>query len=360
MPGVGRGTHGPVLCGPGQHSRLRRDGRSSGSHVRALPRQAARGAPSRLPGRGSGRGRRPTGPAVGRAARGRKGRGLRRLVRHGRRAPRRGPRAPARGAAAALRDARGALRRDAPRPVVDGRQPARGGAPRAAREARLRRRARGRAQPLGRELEPRGAGRRDRRDRSHRARRAEGDDLVSKGYEIAHVDELEELPINGGEFVWRPIRRRFEITAFGTNAYTARAGQRVVEEHSERDGHEEMYVVLRGRATFTLADDELDAPAGTVVFVRPGTKRGAIAAEDGTAVLAVGAKPGVVFEPSPWEDIFAANSYADSGDLERALDYFEQAVELDPEQARQFARDDSDFDAIRDDPRFADALHRSP
>ena len=101
---------------------------------------------------------------------------------------------------------------------------------------------------------------------------------MSEGYEVAHVDELEELPINRGEFVWRPVRRRFGISAFGTNAYTARAGQRVVEEHTERDGHEELYVVLRGRATFALGDDEVDAPAGTLVFVRPGTRRGAIAA----------------------------------------------------------------------------------
>ena len=134
---------------------------------------------------------------------------------------------------------------------------------------------------------------------------------MSEGYDVAHLDELEELPINNGEFVWRPVRRRFGITAFGTNAYTAEAGQRVVEEHSESDGHEEMYVVLRGRATFTLGDDEIDAPAGTLVFAKPGTKRGAVATEDGTAVLAVGAKPGVVFVPSPWEDIFAAFSYAE-------------------------------------------------
>ena len=72
---------------------------------------------------------------------------------------------------------------------------------------------------------------------------------MNKGYDVAHVDELEELPINHGEFVWRPVRRRFGISAFGANAYTGQAGQRVVEEHSERDGHEEMYVVLRGRAT---------------------------------------------------------------------------------------------------------------
>ena len=216
---------------------------------------------------------------------------------------------------------------------------------------------------------------------------------MSEGYEVAHIDELEELPIAGGEFIWRPVRRRFGITAFGTNAYTGNTGQRVVEEHFERDNHQEMYVVLRGRATFTLGEDEVDAPAGTIVFARPGTKRGAIAGEDGTAVLAVGAKPGVVFEPSLWEEVFAANAYADKGELEkarelfanlleqnpdawqgffnaaclearlgdkeRALEHFERAVELDPEKAREFAETDSDFDSIRDDPRFVTLLQSS-
>ena len=75
--------------------------------------------------------------------------------------------------------------------------------------------------------------------------------------------------------------------------------------------------MLRGRATFTLGDDEVDAGPGTLVFVRPGTRRGAIAAEDDTFLLAVGAKPGVVFEPSLWEDVFAAYSYAEQGELEK-------------------------------------------
>jgi quercetin dioxygenase-like cupin family protein len=211
---------------------------------------------------------------------------------------------------------------------------------------------------------------------------------VTQGYEVVHVDELEELPINHGEFVWRPIRRRFGISAFGTNAYTAKAGQRVVEEHYEKDGHEEMYVVLRGRATFALGDDEVDAPAGTIVFARPGTKRGAIAAEDDSAVLAVGAKPGVVFEPSPWEDIFAAFSYAEKGENDRARGLIEDAIarrpdewqghynaacfsihydgdneagiaqlqrayELEPKRVAEIARDDSDLDPVREDPRVS-------
>ena len=72
-------------------------------------------------------------------------------------------------------------------------------------------------------------------------------------------------------------------------------------------GHEEMYVVIRGRATFTLDGEEVDAPAGTIVFIRdPALKRVAIAEEEGTVVLAVGGEPGRAYELSPWEYNFAA------------------------------------------------------
>jgi mannose-6-phosphate isomerase-like protein (cupin superfamily) len=208
------------------------------------------------------------------------------------------------------------------------------------------------------------------------------------GYETAHVDELEVMPVNGGEFVWRPVRRRFGISAFGSNAYSAeKAGQRVIEEHRESDGHEEMYVVLRGRATFQLDDEELDGTPGTLVFVRPGTRRGAVAAEDDTFILAVGAKPGVVFEPSPWEDVFAAYSYAEQGyvergralvkeaigrhpdawqghynaaciearfgDADRAVAHLKRSVELDADATKKAAENDSDLDSIRDRPDYA-------
>ena len=124
---------------------------------------------------------------------------------------------------------------------------------------------------------------------------------MSEGYDVAHLDELERLPIVQGDesFVWRPVRRRFGIEAFGVNAYTGDSeGDRVVEEHREQDGHEELYFVATGRAAFTLGDDEVDCPAGTFVFVRPGTRRGAIAREPVTTILAIGGKHGEVFTPS--------------------------------------------------------------
>ena len=82
----------------------------------------------------------------------------------------------------------------------------------------------------------------------------------------------------------------------------------MVEEHAEQQlGHEELYVVVRGRARFTLDGDEVDAPAGTLVFLSdPAVKRVAVAEEPDALVLAIGGKPGEAFTPSAWEWYFQA------------------------------------------------------
>ena len=151
-------------------------------------------------------------------------------------------------------------------------------------------------------------------------------------WESAHVSELESLK-GPGTLRWSPVRRRFGITAFGTNVYAAtEAGQDVVEEHTERTlGHEELYVVLAGHAQFTLGDEELDAPAGTLVFIRdPEVKRYAKALEAGTTVLAIGGKPGQ-HEPSSWEWVFAAYAQADEGNLEAGLAELEDGYAAKPD-----------------------------
>ena len=105
------------------------------------------------------------------------------------------------------------------------------------------------------------------------------------------------------------VRRHFDIRAFGVNGITGNAGDEMVEPHHERDdelnrtdGHEELFAVMSGRAVFSVNGEAVDAPAGTLVFVRdPDLVRSARATADGTAILAIGGRPGVPFEISRWE-----------------------------------------------------------
>ena len=57
---------------------------------------------------------------------------------------------------------------------------------------------------------------------------------------VAHIDELDAIEMPDG-FVWHPIRRHFDIRAFGVNAYNAlETGGQIVEEHTESQlGHVE-------------------------------------------------------------------------------------------------------------------------
>src|SRR5262245_42371261 len=109
--------------------------------------------------------------------------------------------------------------------------------------------------------------------------------------------------------IFHLIRRHFDIRAFGVNGITGNAGDELVEPHHERDdesnltdGHEELFAVMSGQAVFTVDGEEVDAPAGTLVFVRdPDLIRSARATADDTTILAIGGRPGVPYQISRWE-----------------------------------------------------------
>ena len=160
---------------------------------------------------------------------------------------------------------------------------------------------------------------------------------MSAGWEAVHFDELDSIPIAG--VVWHPVRRRLGIRAFGMNAYTAEGvGAQIVEEHDESKpgggGHEEVYVVVRGRVRFTLGGETLDAPAGTIVFLRdPAVKRVAVAETEDALVLAVGGEAGKAFEISAWETSFAAQPLLAAERFDEAIAAFEQGLAEHPANA---------------------------
>jgi tetratricopeptide (TPR) repeat protein len=207
---------------------------------------------------------------------------------------------------------------------------------------------------------------------------------------VVRIQEIEPIPVVGGELQWRPLRRTLGIEAFGINAYTANAGELVVEEHDETGAgaghHEELYVVVTGRATFTVDGEEIDASVGTCVFLDdPKERRGARAVEDGTTVLAIGGVRGEPFKVSPWEFAFAGSPAYDAKRYEEAKALLVEGLEVHPgntsllyklacmeallgerdaalehlsqaksnPRVREWAATDSDLDSLRDDPRFS-------
>ena len=124
-------------------------------------------------------------------------------------------------------------------------------------------------------------------------------------YETAHIDEMaaKQWPH------WIPIRHHFGIESFGINGYRRNTGEPAVPDHDESaTGAPELFYVASGHATFSIAGDEIDAPAGTCVWVEDaGARRAATAKEDGTVVLAIGAAaPGRAYSPAGWDTEYLA------------------------------------------------------
>ena len=146
------------------------------------------------------------------------------------------------------------------------------------------------------------------------------------GHAVAHLDEIDEFA--DGRCHYRPIRHHLGITAFGVTAWTAHAaGDLVIDEHDEGDptADQELFLVVRGHAVFEFDGDRVDAPAGTLVFVAPRTKRTASAVEAGTTVIAVEGSPGKPYDARGWElwaplaPLYGAGEYAEVGNRLRVL-----------------------------------------
>ena len=118
-------------------------------------------------------------------------------------------------------------------------------------------------------------------------------------YEKAHIDEIasKQWPH------WIPVRHHFGIETFGINLWRGRDDGTLIPEHDHgENGEPELYYTVDGHATFTVAGEEVDAPAGTFVYVRdPDASRGAVAREADTTLLCLGGTPGEAFAVSPWE-----------------------------------------------------------
>jgi uncharacterized cupin superfamily protein len=87
---------------------------------------------------------------------------------------------------------------------------------------------------------------------------------------VSHLDQIEGL--HGG--IFKPIGSHLGVTAFGVNLESFPQNHEHYPEHDHAaDGQEEVYIVISGRATLTIDDQEHDLRAGSVAYVPSGTRR---------------------------------------------------------------------------------------
>lgn len=212
---------------------------------------------------------------------------------------------------------------------------------------------------------------------------------MSDGYTILTLDEAERAQHRGSNLI--PVRHTLGFQPAGVNAWIADAGGQLIPPHEEDSGNEELYVVVRGRATFTVGEETTDAPAGTFVFVPAEVYRTAGAEADGTIVFAVGGTVGEAFNAGGWDAFALADTYRRAGrndqgraimkqliaekpdywpttynagcfealasNADAAFEHLRRAKELDTAgDSAGYFREDTDLDPIRDDPRFQELL----
>lgn len=117
---------------------------------------------------------------------------------------------------------------------------------------------------------------------------------------LVHLSDVPEHAIADGR--WQPLNHRLGIRNFGVNAVVMDPGEDADIAHTESDSqHQEVYVVVAGRAAFRLGDQDVEAGPGDVVAVPdPAERRDYRALEPGTRIVCFGAGPGAEHDFGAW------------------------------------------------------------
>jgi quercetin dioxygenase-like cupin family protein len=117
---------------------------------------------------------------------------------------------------------------------------------------------------------------------------------------LLRLSDVPEIATPSGR--WQPLNRPLGIRNFGVSAVVMDPGEDVDIEHEESESaHQEVYVVVAGRAAFRLGADEVEAGPGDVVAVPdPAETRDYRALEPGTRIVCFGSGPGAEHPFGRW------------------------------------------------------------
>jgi mannose-6-phosphate isomerase-like protein (cupin superfamily) len=116
---------------------------------------------------------------------------------------------------------------------------------------------------------------------------------------VKRFDELDGYQASPGapkQFLY--AAKGLGVTSWGMNVLNLPANYKDYPEHDHmKDAQEEVYVVLKGKATLEADGRMWSLEPGTIARVGPAVKRRIIPGGDGVTILALGGTPGKAYEP---------------------------------------------------------------
>ena len=116
---------------------------------------------------------------------------------------------------------------------------------------------------------------------------------------VKRVEEMDRYKGEGtgGQFVY--AGKSLGIGAWGMNVVEMPPRWEGYPEHDhQKDGQEEVYVVLEGSAVLIAEGSERKVSAGEMIRVPPDVKRKFVTRDEGVVLLALGGTPGKAYQSS--------------------------------------------------------------
>src|SRR5689334_11590646 len=117
---------------------------------------------------------------------------------------------------------------------------------------------------------------------------------------VMHIEQFESAQAPGvPDGLFRYAGKSLGIQSWGMNVLSLPPGWDKYPEHDRGDdGHEEVYVILRGTATLPVGPDRIALAQGTFTRVGPYERRRIVPGPEGVVFIALGGTPGKPYAPS--------------------------------------------------------------
>jgi mannose-6-phosphate isomerase-like protein (cupin superfamily) len=126
-------------------------------------------------------------------------------------------------------------------------------------------------------------------------------------FRVVKIDDMEAIAFG----TFRRARAELNVSSFGLQVLDLPPNLDAYPEHDHaEDGQEEVYFVLRGSGDIEIEGERIPLDPDTAVSIKSGTRRKLWPGSDGMRVIAIGGKPGAVYQRKNFSELGAPDPFA--------------------------------------------------